>query len=94
MEQEKKLLHWVRGNILRLAIPLEKETITEEQTTREDYIVQSDDVVTVNLVSSSRRYIYAPKSIEGNVVSIEDNGELDLEPILVIIHQELLHIQY
>lgn len=78
MEQEKKLLHWVRGNILRLAIPLEKETITEEQTTREDYIVQSDDVVTVNLVSSSRRYIYAPKSIEGNVVSIEDNGELDL----------------
>lgn len=78
MEEQKKVLHWVRGNILRLAIPLEQEIITEEQTTREDYIVQSDDVVTVNLVSSSRRYIYAPKSIEGNVVSIEDNGELDL----------------
>ena len=76
--EQKKVLHWVRGNTLALAIPLEKETITEEQTTREDYIVQSDDVVTVNLVSSSRRYIYAPKSIEGNVVSIEDNGELDL----------------
>lgn len=76
--EQKKVLHWVRGNTLSLAIPLEKETITEEERIKEDYIVEDDDVVTVNLVSSSRRYIYAPKSIEGNVVSIEDNGELDL----------------
>lgn len=78
MEEENKIIPWVKGNLLRLAIPLEQETVTEEGTTKEDYVVQDGDVITVNLVSASRRYPYSPIRIEGNVIVIEDNGVLDL----------------
>lgn len=68
-------LPWIAGNPLRLQIPLQIVTITAEGNVTEDYEPQEGDTVTVILRSPRSEKIYNPE-IEGNIATIEDNGQL------------------
>ena len=68
-------LPWIAGNPLALRIPLQKVTITADGHETEDYEPQDGDTVTVILRSPRSEKIYNPE-IEGNIATIEDNGQL------------------
>lgn len=70
-----KTLPWIAGNPLRLQIPLQIVTITADGHETEDYVPQEGDTVTVILRSQRSEKIYSPE-IEGNIATIEDNGQL------------------
>lgn len=70
-----KTLPWIAGNPLRLQIPLQIVTITADGSVTEDYVPQDGDTVTVILRSPRSEKIYSPE-IEGNIATIEDNGQL------------------
>ena len=70
-----KTLTWIAGNPLRLQIPLQIVTITADGSVTEDYEPQEGDTVTVILRSPRSEKIYNPE-IEGNIATIEDNGQL------------------
>lgn len=68
-------LPWIAGNPLRLQIPLQIVTIMADGSVTEDYVPQEGDTVTVILRSPRSEKIYNPE-IEGNIATIEDNGQL------------------
>lgn len=68
-------LPWIAGNPLRLQIPLQIVTITDDGSVTEDYEPQEGDTVTIILRSPRSEKIYNPE-IEGNIATIEDNGQL------------------
>ena len=70
-----KTLTWIAGNPLRLQIPLQIVTITADGSVTEDYEPQEGDTVTVILRSPRSEKMYNPE-IEGNIATIEDNGQL------------------
>ena len=70
-----RTLPWIAGNPLRLQIPLQIVTITAEGNVTEDYEPQEGDTVTVILRSQRSEKIYNPE-IDGNIATIEDNGQL------------------
>lgn len=70
-----KTLPWIAGNPLRLQIPLQIVTITAEGNVTEDYEPQEGNTVTVILRSPRSEKIYNPE-IDGNIATIEDNGQL------------------
>ena len=70
-----KTLTWIAGNPLRLQIPLQIVTITADGSVTEDYEPQEGDTVTVILRSPRSEKMYNPE-IDGNIATIEDNGQL------------------
>lgn len=90
------IIKWVQGNPLRLAIPLQKVTITQGGKTTENYIPLETETVKVVLESNKsywRKYEYTPTSITDNVVVVEDNSKLPAGKydvtILVLENEEL-----
>ena len=75
MEQSNKVI-WVRGNTQALLIPLEQEVIPQEgEIETVPYFPEEGAVVTVLLTGRLRRYSYSP-TIDGNLLTIQDNGTL------------------
>lgn len=74
------IIKWIQGNPLKLAIPLQKVTITEQGKVTEPYIPNANETVKVVLSSTLayrvRAYEFTPTVIDGNVVTIQDNGEM------------------
>ena len=74
------IIKWIQGNPLKLAIPLQKVTITEQGKVTEPYIPNANETVKVILSSTLayrvRAYEFTPTVIDGNVVTIQDNGEM------------------
>lgn len=72
-------IKWIQGNELRLAIPLQKVTITQEGKVVEPYIPQENEKVVVELRDNNAYWgakQYAPISINDNVVVVKDDGTL------------------
>lgn len=90
------IIKWVQGNPLRLAIPLQKVTLTQGGKTTESYTPTATETVKVVLESNNsywRKYEYTPTSITDNVVVVEDNSKLPVGKydvtILVLENEEL-----
>ena len=66
----------VQGNPLALAIPLQTKTITQDGTATEDYVVPADAQVTVVFKGQYKSFDMTPVSVEGNLVTVTDNGRL------------------
>ena len=77
-EQVKHTLHWVQGNTVNFAIPLQQETQTPQGKVVEDYYPAVDDVVTVSMCG---KYLSTqiPCTVDGNVVIANDNGTLKVD---------------
>jgi len=76
MEEEKKQVIIVRGNSKDIAIPLQKETVVADAVVSEDYIpVEGADII-VSLKNEYVSYDYTPILIDGNVLTIHDDGNL------------------
>ena len=56
----------VRGNVIRVALPLEQILITEETRTVEDFVPLASDKITVS-IRGRRAYSYTPTITDGNV---------------------------
>ena len=65
----------VKGNRLRLAIPLQTVTVTEHGTVTADYNVPAGAEVTVTLTGTWKTYKYVPE-VNGNLLTITDEGTL------------------
>ena len=75
MERKNKII-WVKGNSQTLLIPLEQEVIPQDgEMETLPYYPDEEAVVTVLLVGRLRRYSYSPV-IDGNLLTIQDNGVL------------------
>jgi hypothetical protein len=72
---EYKTISWVAGNPLKLQIPLQKVVINRDGRQTVDYEPTGEDTVTILLMSRVKTYEYTPE-IEGNIATIEDNGQL------------------
>lgn len=82
------IIKWVQGNPLKLAIPLQKVTITQEGKTTEDYIPLETETIKVVLESNKsywRKYEYTPKSITENVIVVEDDSELPVGKYDIVV---------
>ena len=66
----------VHGNPLTLAIPLQTKTITQDGTVTEDYVVPADAQVTVTFKGAYKSFEMNPVSVDGNLVTVTDNGRL------------------
>lgn len=75
MEEAKKILRWVYGNKLSLAIPLQSETMTPSGVVKEDYYPSASDKLSVNIKGQYLTY-RIPATFSGNVVYAVDNGTL------------------
>lgn len=69
------LITWVRGNTLRLAVPLSEVTIVDGQSVKAPYTPPEGSTVQVTLHGVVRPIRYAC-SVDGNIVRIQDNGTL------------------
>lgn len=65
----------MKGNRLRLAIPLQTVTVTEHGTVTADYNVPAGAEVTVTLTGTWKTYKYVPE-VNGNLLTITDEGTL------------------
>lgn len=68
-------LHWIQGNKLKLAIPLTIVYLDDGKMDSRPYTSTYIDTVKVILSSSLCVYEYTPL-IDGNILYIEDNGQL------------------
>lgn len=90
------IIKWVQGNPLKLAIPLQKVTITQEGKTTEDYIPLETETIKVVLESNKsywRKYEYTPTSITENVVVVEDDSKLPVgkyDVVVLVLEDEKL----
>lgn len=68
-------LHWVQGNTVHFAIPLQQETQTPNGKVVQDYYPSSDDIVNVFMCG---KYLSTQIdcTVNGNVVIANDNGNL------------------
>lgn len=66
---------WVKGNTLPLAVPLQLVTVESGVEVRTDYTPPEGSEIEVRLVSQYRSFNY-DYTIEGNVVSFTDDGQL------------------
>ena len=70
-----KEVKWIRWNVLELAIPLQKVTVTPEGTTMKDYNVPTGATVTVKLKVRYNSY-NLPAVVNGDMLHVEDKGEM------------------
>ena len=90
------IIKWVQGNPLKLAIPLQKVTITQEGKTTEDYIPLETETIKVVLESNKsywRKYEYTPTSITENVIVVEDDSKLPVgkyDVVVLVLEDEKL----
>ena len=74
MESKKKIQR-VRGNKLRLVIPLQKVTITPTGEEYEDYTVPEGAEVKVTMSNGFKRFEFTPEIVDNKLI-IDDEGEL------------------
>ncbi len=67
---------WIRGNKLRLSIPLQKVTVSQDGKVTEDYIVPQDAVVAVLLNGTYKKHELSAV-VNDNILVVEDNGTLN-----------------
>ena len=75
-ERIRNKVYWVKGNTQTLLIPLEQEVIPQEGEIQTlPFYPDEGAEVTVLLTGRLRRYSYVP-TIDGNLLTIQDNGTL------------------
>lgn len=72
-----KMIPWVKGNTLNLAIPLQLVTFNNGQKTTTDYIPPEGSEIHVHVKNELKKLEY-PYTIVDNVVSIKDDGTLQV----------------
>ena len=93
--RNSEILHWVQGNQIELAIPLQKVNFASDDSngyasTVSDYEPPQDSTVSVVLKSNFCTYTYTPTSIEGNIIYIVDNGAImaGAYGVIVIVEEQ------
>ena len=69
-------IKWIFGNALKLALPLQKVTVTPEGKVTEDYDVPAGSIVKIYLQSPFLKEEFTPTIEDGNVAVFEDDGTL------------------
>ena len=72
----KNVIKWIFGNPLKLALPLQKVTVTPEGKVTEDYDVPAGSIVKIYLQSPFLKEEFTPPIEDGNVAVFEDDGTL------------------
>ena len=72
----KNVIKWIFGNPLKLALPLQKVTVTPEGKVTEDYDVPAGSIVKIYLQSPFLKEEFTPTIEDGNVAVFEDDGTL------------------
>lgn len=75
----KTKLRWVKGNYLKLAIPLEKQMVMGGVATSEPYTPPEGSDITVTMIGSFHRHQFATVTQDDNVLTVEDNGTLSVD---------------
>jgi hypothetical protein len=70
------VIKWIFGNALKLALPLQKVTVTPEGKVTEDYDVPAGSIVKIYLQSPFLKEEFTPTIKDGNVAVFEDDGTL------------------
>ena len=73
---KENVIKWIFGNALKLALPLQKVTVTPEGKVTEDYNVPAGSIVKIYLQSPFLKEEFTPTIEDGNVAVFEDDGTL------------------
>ena len=82
---QPKIIKWIAGNKLRLALPMEMVLITEEGKTEEPYVPPTGSDIVVCLKSGRREIRYTPQIVDNSTLTFEDNGMLPVGKYLIEI---------
>lgn len=74
----QKTLHWVEGNHLELALPMQIVFFTEEGKISEDYIPEEGSSIKVVLKGMMKERTFTPE-VNGNYLHIVDKGTLEAD---------------
>lgn len=74
----QKTLHWVEGNHLELALPMQIVKFTEEGKISEDYIPEEGSSIKVVLKGMMKERTFTPE-VNGNYLHIVDDGTLEAD---------------
>ena len=80
----QKTLHWVAGNHLELALPMQIVKFTKEGKISEDYIPEESSSIKVVLEGMLNERAFTPK-VNGNYLHIVDEGTLEADTYAVEI---------